>query len=364
MFDTTNRANLASQVIATLLAAALVLWVVGAHQFTYAANLVEVSDTVTDSGPSAAADHDIQFEIPASSTLAIGQDITITFAPQYTGVGTVIGGDLTATVNAGAATVGNFSVLGNAITFDLDVIANEGDVVRVIIENEKIINPPTFDQSYEVVISLANATSDTGKTRNAIVQYVTVEAEIPTRFDFRVSGMASTSQTVNTEVLTKDTSTTSIDFGALTPDVPEVGAQRLSVTSNADQGFVVTVEQDGEFESFTGAIIDSFTDGTYVNTPIPWALPGDDIDEQNTWGHWGLTSNDSDLNAGEFSTTTPQFIAASTTPRVIFSHNGPADGTTQDKGKVEVAYKIEVTPLQEAADDYSVILMYIATPTF
>jgi hypothetical protein len=30
----------------------------------------------------------------------------------------------------------------------------------------------------------------------------------------------------------------------------------------------------------------------------------------------------------------------------------------------EVGYKIEITPLQEAADDYTTTLTYIATPTF
>jgi hypothetical protein len=53
------------------------------------------------------------------------------------------------------------------------------------------------------------------------------------------------------------------------------------------------------------------------------------------------------------------------------AHNDPSDGTTgttdatgDDVGETFVGYQIEITPLQEAADDYQTILTYIATPTF
>jgi hypothetical protein len=59
-----------------------------------------------------------------------------------------------------------------------------------------------------------------------------------------------------------------------------------------------------------------------------------------------------------------EFIGVSTTPRAIFAHDGPADGITTDVGSTTVAYKVEITALQEAADDYTATLTYIATPTF
>jgi hypothetical protein len=81
----------------------------------------------------------------------------------------------------------------------------------------------------------------------------------------------------------------------------------------------------------------------------------------------GLTSDDADLNSGEFGTSTPLFagnIQASTTPRQVFSHTGPSDGTTQNKGLIKVAYRIQIASLQEAGNDYTNVLTYIATPTF
>ncbi|MCA9359397.1 hypothetical protein KC926_04320, partial [Candidatus Kaiserbacteria bacterium] len=87
-------------------------------------------------------------------------------------------------------------------------------------------------------------------------------------------------------------------------------------------------------------------------------------------GHWGLTSSDDhDDGGGTFQScaaalTGGCWVAASTTPREIFSHNSVADNTTDNIGSTTVAYQVEVSALQEAADDYSTTLTYIATPTF
>ena len=138
--------------------------------------------------------------------------------------------------------------------------------------------------------------------------------------------------------------------------------QNLAVTTNARNGFVVTVEQDQNLLSSTGADIDGFIDGAYTNTPAAWVAPTNNISNENTWGHWGLTSEDSNLNSDEFGSAL--FVAASSTPRQVFSHTGPSDGTTADIGTTDVGYAIQITPLQEAGDDYSTVLTYIATPTF
>lgn len=359
MFETNIRANKASQVIATLLATALVLWAVGVNQYAQAASLVDVSDTLTDSGPSEVSGHTIEFTVPTGSTLAAANNITITFPASFGLVSTVIGGDITVEVDGTPDAIVFGSASATNIVFS-GVDATAGQVVKITIQ-PKITNPATV-QSYEIEVALANATSDVGKTRVAIVDTVLVEAEVLTSFIFTVSGMASTSGPVNGETLNIDTSTTSIDFGVLTAGVPKVGGQRLRVTTNAREGFVVTVQQDGELESANGAIIDSFIEGAYTNTPTAWTALSNDINDDTTWGHWGLTSSDADLNGDEFGTQL--FVAASTTPRVIFSHDDPANGVEPNIGLVDVAYKIEVTPLQEAADDYNTTLMYIATPVF
>jgi hypothetical protein len=138
-------------------------------------------------------------------------------------------------------------------------------------------------------------------------------------------------------------------------------AQDLAVSTNATQGFVVTVEQSQNLQTSTGADIDGFINGAYTNTPTAWTAPTAVLGNQDTWGHWGLTSED-DLNSTEFGTDL--WVAASTTPRQVFHHNGPADGVTANSGSTRVGYQVQISPLQEAGDDYTTTLTYIATPTF
>lgn len=371
MFVIPTHVGFTHRVVAMLVACAVMLWSVGAYATAQAANLIEISDTLTDSGPSALSGHSFSFEIPTGSTVAGGDDYTITFPAGFTGVSSVTTGDLDVQVNGGGPiAIANFTAVGQVLTFD-NVAATAGDVITVVLDPGVVTNPASV-QSYEFVVAVANATNDSGRTRVAIVDYVTVTAVVNTTFDFAVAGLA-TSTAVNGTSTTGLTTATTIPFGVLAANQVYTMAQELTVSTNARNGFVVTVEQDGNLQSSTGADIDGFLNGAYTNTPTAWAAPSNVLLNENTWGHWGLTSDDSDLggtfettNSGEFANggSGDRWVAASTTPRQVFSHNGPADGTSQDYGLAKVGYQVQITPLQEAGDDYTTTLMYIATPTF
>lgn len=364
MFVIPTNVGFTHRVVAMLVACALVLWSIGAYTNAQAANLIEVSNTLTDSGPSALSGHFFSFEIPTGSTVASGDDYVITFDALFTGVAGVLSGNLTVRLNGGAPiAIGNFAAGATTLTFD-NVAATAGDVVTVEIDPGVITNPGVVD-SYEFSITVANATSDTGATEVAIVNYVTVSAEVETSFIFTVSG-TSTGVTVNGTSTTGTSTPTTIPFGVLEANGIYTMAQELRVTTNAANGFTVTVEQDGNLQSSTGADIDGFSNGTYVDTPTAWSAPTNQLLDEDTWGHWGLTSNDETLNGDEFNTLGggDRWVAASTTPRAIFTHDDPADGSTQNYGFALVGYQVEVTPLQEAGDDYTTTLMYIATPSF
>ena len=354
------------RVVAMLVACAVMLWSVGVYTTAQAANLIEVSNTLTDSGPGATSGHFFSFEIPTGSSVAGANDYVITFDSAFVDVSTVVSGDLTVRLNAGAPiAIGNFAAGATTLTFD-NVAATAGDVVTVEIDPGVITNPSTI-QSYEFLITVANATSDSGRTRVAIVDYVDVTAVVETTFDFVVSG-TGTSTAVNGTSTTGSTTATEIAFGVLEAGTVYTMAQELSVVTNAANGFVVTVQQDGNLQSSTGADIDGFIDGAYTNTPTVWASPSNSLLQENTWGHWGLTSDDSELSTldpDEFTVSGgDRWVAASTTPRVIFSHSDPVNGVGQGYGTTTIGYQVEITPLQEAADDYQTTLMYIATPTF
>ncbi len=358
-----------------LVAVALVVVSMGLYHDAQAANLTTISNTLSDSDPTVVSNHTIQFTVPTSSAGVIaGGTIVVTFPAGFT-MGSVAFGDVDFSINGTDQTLAaapsgatwGAAVAGQNLTLTSGTgVVTAGQVVRIEVGTNatfgttgtnRVTNPAAG--SYEFVVT---AGADTGRTRVAIIDNVDVTAIVNTSFTFTIDGLA-TSTTINGTSTTGSTTPTAIPFDVLTAGQIKTLAQQLNVTTNARNGFVVTVEQDANLQSSTGADIDGFIDGAYTNTPAAWVAPSNSISNENTWGHWGLTSEDTTLTAGdEFGSAL--FVAASTTPRQVFMHTGPADGSTADIGRTRVGYQIQISPLQEAGYDYSTVLTYIATPTF
>lgn len=345
-------------------------------QFAGAASLTEVSDTLSDSAPSASSNHTILFD--ATSGVANGETIIIAF-PNSFATSTVDFSDIDITGgNQGAFTVAadctgseDVGAAFSSTTLTFTFCAGDGGLldadeeVTILIGlnatggNAQLVNPGT-PISYEITIT--SGSLDTGSTRVAIVDDVLVTAAVETIFTFTVAGVAP-GQSVNGETTTGSTSATAIPFGTLEAGVASTTAQDLSVETNANNGYVVTVQLDGALESSTGADIDGFVDGSDTDTPALWSAPTGTLGVENTYGHWAVTSDDFITGrAVEFDTS--EFVAASTTPRIVMGHTGVADGTTAGVGAARVGYQIEITSLQEAGNDYTATLTYVATPTF
>lgn len=376
-----SRTDAGYKAIATLVATALVLWMVGVHMLGVKAhaapvNVTNFSDTLETSAPSTLSGHTIAFTLPNGAadddTIILEFDASFTLgAADFEDVDVTVGGGEQTVTAAGVGADWAAAIAGQQVTLTVgsggvasstEVVVELGAVATFTdVGADFITNPAGTTTSYTIDILESSTIQDYGQTRVAIVDQVVVTAEVATQFDFVVNGTPAgfTIPGVATTTSTT-TNSASLPFGSLTADTAVTLAHQLNVTTNAANGFVVTVEQSGELESSTGAIIDSFTDGTYVNTPSPWQAPGDNISLDNTWGHWGMTSDDNDYNAG----VNDQWIAASTTPRTIFQHASSSDGITSDIGSTTIGYIIEVTPLQEAGNDYTTTLTYIATPTF
>ena len=370
--------------IATLIVMTLVLWSLGIMPFQAradAANLTTISDTLTDTAPGAPSNHTFQFTVP--NGVYTGQSIVLNFPAGFTVNGTGATGldfnDVDVTVGsssitlaaAPAGTTWGVSTSTTAITLTTSSSSGatvaSGTVVTVKIGTHasvgatgdtRITNP--LVGSYELTVN--GTMVDNGQTRVAIISPVLVTANVDTSFTFTILGVAN-GQTVNSSPTTTATTTTatSVPFETLTPGTSKVLAQDLTVTTNAINGFVVTVQQSQNLLSSTGADIDGFSNGAYTNTPTAWVSPTNLLANEATWGHWGITSEDN-LNGSEFGTN--KWVAASTTPRQIFQNSGVADGTTANVGRTRIGFQAQIASLQEAADDYSTILTYIATPTF
>lgn len=365
--------------VACIVGLALILWSLGIPTFirdASAASLTAVSDTLSDSDRGVVANHTIRFTTP--NGIMSSSSIQISFPVEFTlpgagfnfndldvtddGAEILLGATAqgsqwavstttsTITITTSGANVGSSSV----IAIEIGTNATSGAT------GDSQITNPAGAGSYE--ISIGGTMVDSGSTRVAIIDDVVVTANVDTTFTFTISGVG-TSTTINGGATTTagSSTATSIPFGTLAAGTTTVMAQELSVTTNAANGFVVTVEQSGNLESSTGAIIDGFINGAYTNSPTAWTAPSAIVSNAGTWGHWGLTSED-DLNSNEFGTDL--WVSASTTPRQVFQHATSSDGVTANIGRTRIGFQAQVSTLQEAGDDYTTLLTYIATPTF
>ena len=369
--------------IAVVLVASTLTWAIGVPVFfstASAAQMSQVSMTASSSVPSVLGNFILRFT--STSTAASLSTVTVQFsvgnsagASNEYDLSNLVVGDMSATgmviVSSCTATASELlfgSVSNSAGNRTVNFTVCSGDTVAagaksISFTNNHIQNPSTV-QSYKVTVG--GNFGDTGTAMTAIVNQVTVTASVDTTLTFTVTGVAS-GQSVNNESISTTSSATAIGFGTLASGTPVIAAQDLTVSTNAQNGFIVTVHEDQNLLSANGADIDLFSDGSAVFTPTAWATPTAALGVENSYGHFGLTSNDTDLNANEFfSGSVIKWTGAfgPTTTRAIFSHTGPADGVTQNIGRARVGYKILVSSLQEAATDYTNRLIYVCTPTF
>jgi hypothetical protein len=363
------------QAITAVVVLATILWSIGTPFFrtAEAANVTEFSNTLSDSAPLVGSNHTLSYI--TSTGVVAGGTITLNFPVGFGGIDSLVADDIDLNVDTverslvdGVASGADWNVTpaGQVITLTsgsdtIDPLA----VVTIRIGTNAISGATGSNQitnpavgTYE--ITLEAGLVDTGATRVAIVESVKVTASVDTVFNFTVTGVAD-ALAVNGDTTTVLSTATTIPFGTLVADTPSVAAQDLVVSTNAANGFVVTVQTDQQLTSATGADIDGFVDGTYVTTPALWASPTPALGLEDTYGHWGITSDDTTQTEAFGS---QEYVSASTTPVEIFRHSGPTDGSVQGIGTTRVGYAVEISPLQEAGDDYTATLTYVATPVF
>jgi hypothetical protein len=372
--------------IAVVTTFALLAWTLGLPswiQKAHADNVASFTDTLSDSDIGVDAIHTLQFT--TANAMTAGQEFRIYFDEagsnfDFTGVT-----DTDLLANASGFTPVNTCGAGTD-EIDLSVGANyiagivcptdtvpAGTITMQIGDTNKINNPnlPTAD-SYVISLQGYGATpiADEGDTRVAIIDNVTVTASVNTIFTFSINPV-NAGVTVNDDLVpTTGTSTaTTVPFGTIAPGIAKLMAQELDVDTNALNGFSVTVQADTTLTAGNGATIDPFIDNSAIASSTPWQGPADTMGNPDTYGHWGLTSDDDVV-----SSTTPNLWGSGQAlyvgdfvqnPVEVFYHNTAVYSTAgMGVGSTTVAYKVEITSLQEAAKDYTATLTYIATPVF
>jgi hypothetical protein len=346
-----------------------------------AAQVSNFSDTLSSSIPGVASDHTLRFTTP-NAMYDDGSTVTVTF-PGGFDVSSITeddvdieddGVDLTTDTTCGAVNAA-VTLASQTLTIEMCngggvTIATSSVVVIKVGENatdsgagaNQVVNHVT-PESY--VLDLGGTMGNTGSTRIVILDDVTVSGSVNGYFIFSVDGVDA-GQTVNADANTTfATSTaTSVPFGLVQPNTNYVLAQDVAVTTNSESGFTVTVFADGNLQSVTGATINSFNDGTATATPIAWVAPSALYNQPDTYGHWGVTTEDNSLSDNDSFGNALYAGNFITTPREVFYATSSADGTTPNTGLTRVGYKLRISTLQEAAADYSTRLIYVATPVF
>ncbi len=316
------------------------------------ASITSASDTLGSSGTSATGvTHTIQFT--TGTVLTQTQYFQVVIPKEFLTVATS-----SVTCPDSASTTPHIYG-GGAVDWDVRCVVNSSQTIATGTKTFVIADTqnPSSQGDYTITIALKNASDAVLEDRDMkvyILDTVSVSATVNATLSFSIS-TTTPGETVNGDTITGTSSPTSIPFGTLTQaDGPYIMGHQLAVSTNADNGFSVTVEQDHNLQTGAGAIIDAFSTGATST----WSDPTGDYQDPTTWGHWAVTSDDTDYFAAD-----SYEGLSGTTPLPIFGHTGPVNGATVGVGTTTVAYKLAITDLQEAGD-YSNTLTYICTPTY
>lgn len=316
-------------------------------------SLTDAKDTISDSDVAATGvTHTIQFT--TGTTTPAGGYWRIVFPSDFSNISA-------ANTNCSGLTA---SSTGNTV----DCVAATAVAATSTKVTITSVNNPSAEGSYKIDIyhyDDSDVLLERVQVRVYIIEDVLMTATVDATLTFTISGL-NAGEVVNGVTCNATSTATSTPFGTLSVTASTTVCQQLAVSTNADDGFTVTVEQDQELTSDSGSTINSFDnspDGTGSTTPHSWAAPAGILDNYNTYGHMGLTSEDSTLSSGDVFGDALYVGFNGTDPVEVMYHNGPADGSTPDKGITQVAYTVEIMGLQEAGD-YENRLTYICTPTY
>ena len=256
--------------------------------------------------------------------------------------------------------------LGDGASGGLDDVANPAKVAAAGTADTYLISYETQNSS--------STTLDTATVRAAIIDAVTITAEVQATLSCSVAGVAvgttfNNSPGGNTYGNAGFTTTaTSIPFGVINSGSSSQSGQLLKASTNATNGFYIAVKQYGDLTSAGGDTINAFDDGVQQDnsSPAAWSAPAATAGSPDTYGHLGYGATDltlDDLNgsgaADRF--TGAKFAGLSTTYEAVLSHDGPADGTASDtNGQGYVVYRVQISGFQETGI-YSNTISYLCT---
>lgn len=180
--------------------------------------------------------------------------------------------------------------------------------------------------------------------------YPSVVAETA-KLSLTISGLPAGTTTAG--VVTTATSTPSaINFGSIPIDTPWYSAHRITITTNALEGYRVLSFARQQLLNSYGTAIDSVTGTNAV--PTSWAVGC----SNSATGCIGYHTSDATL-AGGSTRFSPldSYAGLETTPREVMYSSIPANDVH------DILYRVRVGPLQPAGN-YETEIVYVAVPTY
>ena len=383
-----------SNVVKLLLITALALFPLRYPTVANADALSSLEDTLEDSRPSNDSNHTIQFVTP-TGVESNTDTITLTFdaAAQLfnlTGVNDtdidlgvdndgVCDGpftDKTLAAAAGASVWGvNVNTTSDVITFTAPTNAGAGEITAgrcVQIEigtnavgggaNDRINNPGSANY-YNLDIAGTFEGGDISSTILVIIATITAEVTVDETLTFTVTGLNGTSCDFGGAAGDITTTSTSIPFASPSANTFIDGCQDLDISTNATDGYLVTVRESDQLQSpATDTIADGTCDSTCSETSNgTWATASNNglgyclHDQTGAPSGWAANEQCND--------TTPEFkifpsLGDSEAPETIMSETGSVSGDS-----VYIGYRLTVSGTQ-VAGVYSNNIIFVATPTY
>ena len=208
---------------------------------------------------------------------------------------------------------------------------------------------------YDGADTASDTLIDSGVTSITMVAQVTVTARVDPSFTFVVNGVDESTE--NNGVTTSVSSAyNTLPFGALTAGTPKYAAHQLTVTTNSQAGYTVSIKMATQMTGlYTANNIDPFqNDGNHS----AWAEPDGTVANTDT-GWIGYNTSDNDVTNWTVGDSA-EFAGVSSSAESLVMK-----ATTSDNGSVSdyVSYAIEANVYQPA-DIYTGILYYNALPTY
>lgn len=340
-----------------------------------AASLTSIKDTITDSRPSTAANHEILFTTPTGITNSGTQTITVTFPAGFTMTSITEddidiaddGSELTTAANCAGSEHAGVGISGQVITITICTDATSiaaSSVVRIRIGTNatnsgtganRITNHAT---PAVYTVAIGGTMADSGDALIVIVATVTASVTIDESLSFTVGAVASGSCNLGGEITT---TATTIPFGTTTGEAFIDGCQSLTLSTNAAGGYSVTVVESDQLTSGSNTIPDGTCDGACSeSTYATWATATNNglafCLEDKTGAPSGATAGQQCNDA------TPEFKILPElgveTPTQIMSETA---GVASDQ--IHIGFRLSV-PGDQAAGTYTNNIIYVATPTF